>query len=120
MKELNYNEVFNISELIEKCDNIAYETIANKYIQFKNEFSPINELFQTTKEEIPITNYISEDNSTETITKVEKYLVDNKISLDILFEEEGIKKPKVIVKIINEIKTKTFEIDYFDKTGQKY
>ena len=50
-------------------------------------------------------------------TKVANYLIDNKFTLDLVFDEET-KTPKLVGKMINNIKPKKFDIDFYSSTGQ--
>ena len=120
LKEFIIKRVQLINEYIENCSNITYETIANKYIDIKDDFNPTNKTLKEEKESIVVEHYSQEDNdfNYNIDTKIEKYSINNEFNLDIVFEGEEIKKPKVISKIVNVNKPNTFEIDFYSKIGQ--
>ena len=118
MKELIFNETNGINELIDICTDITFNTIAENYNQYKNSFTPIKNIYNKEKEDINI-NY-EDGNNYFAIAHIKNYLIENEISLDIIFEDNDIKKPKVIGKIINNISPKNFIIDFYSKSGQKY
>ena len=120
LKEFIIKRVQLINEYIENCSNITYETIANKYIDIKDDFNPTNKTLKEEKESIVVEHYSQEDNdfNYNIDTKIEKYSINNEFNLDIVFEGEEIKKPKVIGKIVNVNKPNTFEIDFYSKIGQ--
>ena len=109
-----------INELIEQCANITYEQINNKYINIKNNFHPIN---QTIKEEklIEIDIHNENINGMDYIieTKIDKYLIENEITLDIQSEEGDISKYKLVGKIINKSRPHKMIIDFYLNFGQK-
>jgi hypothetical protein len=118
MKELIFNETNGINELIDICTDITFNTIAENYNQYKNDFTPINNTYNKEKEDINI-NY-EDGNNYFAIAHIKNYLIENEISLDVIFEDNDIKKPKVIGKIINNIRPKSLNIDFYSKSGQKY
>ena len=105
--------------MIEKCSNITYEIIANKYVEYKDEFNPVNKEFKEEKDSIVIDTYeetVGNSLSYFVKSKVEKFQVDNAFTLDILMTGE-LKKTKVVGKVVNKNKPKTFEINFYSKTG---
>ena len=119
LKEFIMNKINLINNLIEKCSNITYEIIANKYVEYKDEFNPVNKEFKEEKDSIVIDTYeetIGNSLSYFVKSKVEKFQVDNAFTLDILMTGE-LKKTKVVGKVVNKNKPKTFEINFYSKTG---
>ena len=120
LKEFMVNKTEIIYELIKKCINITYETISNKYIFYIDEFNPTNKKIVEEKDSIVIEKFsqnVDNDLSYYVDSKVEKLSVDNEFTLDILFEGES-KKPKIIGKVVNKNLPKTFEINFYSKSGQ--
>ena len=72
------------------------------------------------KESLPLEKYKEEKEENNYIieTNVENYIIDNQFILDILFEDDDIKKPKIVGKIINKNKPKSFLINFYSKSGQ--
>ena len=121
IKDSIIESILLINEYIEKCSDITYKTIANKYIEIKDNFNPVSENNEDEKDSTPIDNYnenAGNDLSYTIETKIEKYKIDNEFALDILFEEGDIKKPKVLGKVINKNKPKKIEINFYSLTGQ--
>ena len=119
MKESIIDFIVEINELIEKCANITYKSIADYYISIKDEFNPVNEVNKN-EEILPSIEYTEEKEEYNYIieTTFEKYLKDNQFILDILFEDEDIKKPKIVGKVINRNKPKSMKIDFYSMSGQ--
>lgn len=119
MKEDIINNIVEIDNLINKCEQVTYETINNKYMEIKEQFNKIEDSNYLEREEINIEDYNSQqtDNYITVKTKVENYLTNNKYTLDIIFDSE-IKTPKIIGKMINIINPKIFEIDSYSTVGQ--
>ena len=120
LKEFIIKKIKLINKLIEKCSNITYEVIINKYIDIKNKFNPVTKKFEEEKDSIIVDSYEEKagDELSYTIkTKVQNFLVNNEFILDIIIEEES-KLPKLIGKIINKNRPKNFEIDIYSPDGQ--
>ena len=119
LKESIIDFIVEINELIEKCANITYKSIADYYISIKDEFNPVNEVNKN-EEILPSIEYTEEKEEYNYIieTTFEKYLKDNQFILDILFEDEDIKKPKIVGKVINRNKPKSMKIDFYSMSGQ--
>ena len=120
LKDFIFNKINLINELIEKCSEITYKTISNKYIFYKDEFNPVNKQIVGEKESVVVDKFshkAGEDLSYNVETKVEKFLVDNEFILDVLLEGD-LKKPKVIGKVINKNRPKTFQIKFYSQSGQ--
>ena len=120
MKKSIINSIDKINELIKKCENITYQTINDKYVEIKNNFKPIKALINNQKESI---NYIWQTNG----NNYDNYVIENKINnidienefaLDVIFENDGLKEPKIIGKIINKNRPTNYLIDIYSKTGQ--
>ena len=112
--------IMEIDELIKKCENITYKTIADNYINIKDNFNPVNTLKNKELESLPLEKYKEEKEEKNYIieTNVENYIIDNQFILDILFEDDDIKKPKIVGKVINKNKPKSFVINFYSKSGQ--
>ena len=119
MREQIINNIIQINDLINSCEKVTYETINNKYIEIKDNFNKIEESNNLEKQKINLPPYKSQQTDCYfTIeTKVENYLIDNKFSLDIIFEGES-KTPKVVGRVVNNILPKVFDIDFYSSTGQ--
>ena len=120
-KELIIESFNKINELIEKCTNITFKTMLDKYIEIKNNYNSIDdininedelELINNYKEEIDKKNY-------NVKSKINNYITNNEIKLDIILEEGDIKKPKIVGTFINKNKPKNWEIDIYSNYGQK-
>jgi hypothetical protein len=118
-KELILESICEINELIENCSNITFQTMANKYQEIKNNSNSIDEINQKEdNSELPIENSETIDKKNYTIkSKMQNYITDNEIKLDIIFEDGEIKKPKIVGKFINKNRPKKFEIDIFSEFG---
>ena len=121
MKESIINYVMEINNIIEKCANITYKSISDKYIEYKNNFNKINNEVNDVKESVNIEKYKEQrEKGDYTIeTNIKNYKIDNKFTLDILFEGKDIKRPKIVEKVINRNKPKNFEIDIYINSGHE-
>ena len=120
LKEFIKNRIKLINELIEKCSNITYKVLSNKYIDIKNDFNPVKKIMKEEEETVAVDKFnlkAGTDLSYTIETRVEKFLVDNEFILDIIFDEES-KNPKIIGKVINKNKPKKFEINFYSQNGQ--
>ena len=116
LKTFITNSIYEIDNLIEKSANITYEKIASKYIEIKNNFIPVKELMNQENILLVIPNYTNTEINIE--TKIDNYSIINEFLLDVIFENDDIKKPKVIGKIINKIAPKLFQINHYTKASQ--
>jgi hypothetical protein len=118
MKEQIIDNIIKINELINSCEKVTYETINKKYIEIKEQCNKIEKSENIEKKEINVNPYTSHitDNYFTVETKVANYLIDNKFTLDLVFDEET-KTPKLVGKMINNIKPKKFDIDFYSSTG---
>jgi hypothetical protein len=119
MKEQIIDNINKINELINSCEKVTYETINNKYMEIKENCDKIEDEKNIEKKEININPYKTNitDNYFTVITNVGNYLIDNKFTLEVLFEGET-KTPKIKGKLINNVSPKTFKIDFYSSTGQ--
>ena len=120
LKDFIVKSIYEIDNLIEKSENITSEGISKKYIEIKESFIPFEKYINETNilEFIPDFNEINGNDNINIKTKIENYSIINEFKLDIIFEEDKIKKPKVIGKIYNKIVPKIFEIKYSKKFGE--
>ena len=118
MKENIILEVNKINELLNSCEIVTFKAINNEYIKIKDEFNKLDLQKDSEIEEIPIS--LSEFNKTDNLftlkTEIENYLIKNKFTLDLIFNEEN-KIPKVLGKVINNVKPKKFNLDFYYKIG---
>ena len=119
MKEQIIDNIVKINELINSCEKVTYETINNKYMEIKEKCNKIEDIKNSEKKEININPYKTHitDNYFTVETKVGNYLIDNKFTLDFIFDEKT-KTPKIIGKLINNVSPKKFDIDFYSSTGQ--
>ena len=121
LREFIIDKIQLINELIEKNSNITYKIIANKYIDIKNNFNPINKKINDSKDSIPEADYANEGDEElnyKITTNIDIFKINNEFTLDIIFEEEDVKKPKIVGKVINNNKPNNIKIDFSSKTGQ--
>jgi hypothetical protein len=119
MKEQIIDNINKINELINSCEKVTYETINNKYMEIKEKCDKIEDTKNSEKKEININPYKTHitDNYFTVETKVGNYLIDNKFTLDFIFDEKT-KTPKIIGKLINNVSPKKFDIEFYSSTGQ--
>ena len=119
MKDEIINNIKKIDELIYACEKVTFSIIYDKYLEIKNNFNKIEEIKRLEKEKINISpyKYYQTDNYFTVETTFGNILIDNKFTLDIIFEGES-KIPKVVGKIINNVKPKVFSINFYSSTGQ--
>ena len=119
MKESIVNSIFQINGLIQDCKEITYETIANKYIEIKNNFKSINALINNEKESIIVEPYKMQTENANFFIDNEfiGYIVENEFKLDFLFENDDLKRPKIVGKIINKNRPKKFLINSYSEIG---
>ena len=120
-KELIRESIDKLNELIEKCTNITFKTVADKYIEIKNKFNAIDDINKKEEDEQDLKDYSETiDNKTYTLkTKIKSYKTENEIKLEINFEDGEMKKPKIEGYLINKNRPESLEIDIFSKYGQK-
>ena len=120
VKKLIESSAEQINNIIEKCANITYDTLANKYIEIKNKFQAVNETNNEVKDSIPVNDYNAkiEDKKYVIKTEIDSYKKENEFKLDIKFEEGNEKNPKVIGYIKNKNRPKLLYIDLYSKYGQ--
>ena len=104
----------NIDNEINKCVNISYETIINKYKTLSEEEEPFNVEFSKNEEE---QNQIDEH---FTVNNNETYFLHAQMKnlqhyanfkFEIEFEDNDYRKPKIVVNIINKSKPKNMILD---------
>jgi hypothetical protein len=119
-KELILESIDKLNELIEKCTNITFRTISNKYIEYKNNFNAIDAINKKEEDEQNFDDYTERiDDQTYTVkSKIKSYLIENDIQMDINFEDGDMKKPKIVGSLINKNRPTSFEIDVYSKFGQ--
>ena len=119
MKEQIIDNIAKINDLINSCEKVTYETINNKYMEIKEKCNKIEDIKNSEKKEININPYKTHitDNYFTVETKVGNYLIDNKFTLDFIFDEQT-KTPKIVGKLINNVSPKKFDIDFYSSTGQ--
>ena len=120
LKEKIMNEINKINNLIISCEEITIETIINKYNEIKNKFQKIEDIQNIAKNDIPINNvtFNGVDNPFILETKIENYYVNNKISIELLYDDNT-KTPKVRSRLENNIQPKLYNLDFYSRIGQK-
>ena len=120
MKNSIIKSIFSIDELIQKSKNITLDTITQKYIEIKNTFSPIKKQINKTEDSINLQNYdlTTKENNFKIDNKMLNYNIGNEFTLDIIFENNDLKKPKIIGKIINKNRPKQYLIDFYSPFGK--
>ena len=119
MKEQIIDNIVKINELINTCEKVTYEIINKEYMEIKEKCNKIEDTKNFEKKKIDIEPYKTHkmDNHFTVDTKIKNYLIDNKITLDLIFDEEA-KTPILKGKVINNIKPKKFDIDFYSSIGQ--
>ena len=120
MKNSIIEHIYEIGKLLNICANITYEIIPIKYMEIKNNVSSINESRYKEQNSIIIEDYTKISDETKHIIKttIEKDIVENNFTLDIIVEEEEIERLKVIEKVINKNKILDFDINIYSPTSQ--
>ena len=110
----------NIDNEINKCVNISYETIINKYKTLSEEEEPFNVEFSKNEEEQnPIDEHFTVNNN-ETyflhaqIKNMQHYA---NFKFGIEFEDNDYRKPRIVANIINKSKPKNMILDVFSFFG---
>ena len=119
MKEQIIDNIIDLDDLLKSCEEITTETIKNAYIDIKNKFNKVEESQNLEKKNKEIEPYKNKQSDTFFITEttVENYFIDNQFILDLLYDEET-KSYNVIGKVVNNIKPKKFEINFYSPIGQ--
>ena len=119
-KELILESIDTINELIENCTNTTFETLAKEYEKIKENYDSIIYENNETSLEAKIYEYneILDGKNYSLESKMINYITDNKIKLDIIFEDGDNKKPKIVGTFINKNRPENWEIDVYSKTGQ--
>jgi len=119
MKEQIINNIIDLNDLLKTCEEVTTEEIKNAYIDIKDNFNKINETQNSEKKEIKIEPYKNKQSDIYFITEttIKNYLIDNKFILDLLYDEET-KSYNVIGKVVNNIKPKKFDINFYSPIGQ--
>ena len=119
MRDEVINNIKKIDELINTCEKVTYTTIYEKYVEIKNNFNKIEEIKYSETEQINILPYKHQqtENYFTVETSVGNILIDNKFTLDIVFNDES-KVFKVIGKVVNNVRPKVFNINFYSSTGQ--
>ena len=118
IKQLIINSINYIDDLIEKCSDVTYKTILNEYKKIKGEYNSINENNNNQIEEISIDNKKDENEANKIENVITNYKSQNEIKFDIILEDNDIRKPKVIGKIINMNKPQKLFIDSYTQQDE--
>ena len=110
MNEINF--------YLEQSANVTYDLINNKYKEIKSTFSPINNKINEQKT-IEINKHTEKINEVVYIveTEIDKYYLENEISIELIFEQGDIIMPKIKGKIINKSKPNRMVIDLYSNYG---
>ena len=119
-KEMILETIGKINESIEKCSNITFQTMVKKYEEIKNNFNSIDEINKKEEESELLINYKEKIDGTNYVVKttINNLVTDNEIKIDIIFEDEEKKKPKIVGTTINKNRPKIWEIDVYSLSGQ--
>ena len=119
MKEQIIDNIIRLNELLNSCEKVTYKTINDKYKEIKEKCTKIEDIENSEKKEINIVPYQTNltDNYFTVKTKIENYVIDNKFTLDFIYDEET-KAPKIVGKVVNNIQPKNFDIDFYSSIGQ--
>ena len=113
IKQLIKNSINYIDDLIENCSDATYKTILNEYKKIKEKYNSINESYNNQIDEILIKNIDDKNEVNKIENVITNYKSQNEIKFDIILEDNDIKKPKVIGKIINMNKLQKLFIDSY-------
>ena len=120
MKEELFTNINKINNFLISCEEVTYDTIINEYNKLKDEFNGIEETQDKTNEQIliPVSTFNKTDSYITMETTIQNYLVHNKITVDLLYDNDS-KTPKVIGRLENNVKPNIFNIDYYSTFGGK-
>ena len=118
MKELIYQEIKEIAKYIIICRDITFNNMANKYIEINESFNRIEETINLEKNG-EFEDNIRQDKDYNVKTTLNNYKVKSEFLLDIYFEEDNIKKPRLKGKVVNKIQSHNLVIDIYTLTWQK-
>ena len=118
IKQLIINSINYIDDLIENCSDATYKTILNEYKKIKEKYNSINESYNNQIDEILIKNIDDKNEVNKIENVITNYKSQNEIKFDIILEDNDIKKPKVIGKIINMNKLQKLFIDSYTLQDQ--
>ena len=120
IKENIINLFSNIYKQFETSANITYKHIADKYIEIKENFDQqiINKSIKYKAKIIKIPKYNDVINNYYIDSYVNDYSIENEFLLNVIFENDDIKKPKVVGKVVNKVNPKSFKIDFYSKLGK--
>jgi len=120
-KQKILESISKINELIEKCSNITFQTMVKKYEEIKKNFNSIDEIDNNEVESELVIDYKEKIDDTNYVVKstINNFIKDSEIKLDIIFEDEEKKKPKIVGENHNKNRPKSWEIDVYSLSGQK-
>ena len=118
IREYLNKSIQDINEDINKCINITYETLINEYKKLQENEKPVNKE-ESKNEESFSDNYLFtiEDayyNIESKLTDIEYY---SKFNLELIFENNDYKNPKIVASIINKSKPKNINLDISSAEG---
>ena len=117
IREYLNNSIQDISEKINNCINITYETLINEYKKLQKEEEPVNKEFVKNEENEIRDHYTFAIEDTKyyasyTLNDIEYY---SKFNLEIIFENNDYKNPKIVASIINKSKPKKMKLDIYSQ-----
>ena len=112
MRELIDNEIKQIDTLINKCINVTYNVMEEKFIAINESFNKIEVKQNKEEEELNMKDTISryQEGYYNIKAKFNNYFVDSEFFFDIYFEDGDIRKPRLKGKVINKIQPKKCQI----------
>ena len=125
---INYTKLSleEIDNLLNKCANITYKTFEDKYDEIAKEAESIDNPMNIDDKKIPIITHISSHQNFEYKIEVNiKTLIKKarfKFSV-ILDEEDGVKQPKILAIVNNEIKPEDIQFkisSFFGNCGEEF
>ena len=112
------NTLNNMYDDLNKCINITYEELIKEYKKLSEE-EPLNEEYRNNEKKLNIDTYKFEtEDTTYYITTEIKNLESNaKFNMELSFENNDYKKPKLFASIINKSAPKNMVLDIYSLYG---
>ena len=125
---INYTKLSleEIDNLLNKCANITYKTFEDKYDEIAKEAESIDNPMNIDDKKIPIITHISSHQNFEYKIEVNiKTLIKKaRFKFSVIFDEEdGVKQPKILAIVNNEIKPEDIQFkisSFFGNCGEEF
>ena len=116
IKKYIEDSIINIDSLIEKCSDITYNVINDKYKEIKNNFKEINnKIDKSDKIDLITKNIIDSNTNYQIQATIDELIIDNEFLFNIIIEDG---KYKLKGKSINKNRPKSFVVDFSIKKGK--